>query len=198
MWANHKCVILRGRCEACGPSMLAAICTDQRHILLSHWPIWNIWNTHTHTHTHTHSLWCIYSLFCPQCVSTEANTCTRSSPVSDFNRGGYSEAVAGLADRSGPYTAELILVRCVLPEAEVSGAWGSVFVIQVHCVQVSSHLHGNSTGKAVLGVALQGFQFCQSNAGLAIITCRGQIYIYIYFFFFILDTILDRERPLFF
>ncbi len=59
-------------------------------------------------------------------------------------------------------------------------------MIQVHCIQVSSHLHGNSTGKAVPGVALQGFQFCQSNVELAIINCRGQ-------FFFILDTILDIE-----
>ncbi len=42
--------------------------------------------------------------------------------MSDFNRGGHSEAVAGLADCSGSHTAELVLVRCVLPEAEVFGA----------------------------------------------------------------------------
>ncbi len=143
-------------------------------------------HTHTHTHTHTHSLFDAYTCSFVHIVS-EANTCTRSSPVSDFNRGGHSEAVAGLADCSGSHTAELVLVRCVLPEAEVFGAWGSrVFVIQVHCVQVSSHLHGNSTGKAVSGVTLQGFQFCQSNVELAIINCRGQ-------FFFILDTILQTR-----
>lgn len=36
------CVLLHGRCGACGPSMLAAICTDHRHISLYHWPKWNI------------------------------------------------------------------------------------------------------------------------------------------------------------